>query len=301
MHILGEREADPQDPTVWPNYRLWEVAGAAHADSWIGRQQTEGASTRLAGAGRQSRAMAEALWQSAGNMGETVDPREAVCVVNGALFPTRYAVNAALDHLDRWVRDGVPPPPAPRFAFDDAGALARDADGNALGGLRLPPIDVPIARYQSALCNLGGITVPFTEAELLRRYGDHQTYYDQMVDATDQAVAAGHLLPADADDLLARACAARPRFLETSTGPCESSATPAAAAPTAHDRPLAPDTSDTPSIATGGGTLPATGGGGTSGILGAFVLLALLGSRRGSRPPGRRGPSSTIERAGPPL
>jgi len=69
MHVLGEREGDPEEPTVWPNYVLWEIAGAAHADSWIGRQQTEGQSTRLAGAGRQPREMAEALWRSAGNMG----------------------------------------------------------------------------------------------------------------------------------------------------------------------------------------------------------------------------------------
>lgn len=211
IHLLGDREGTPEEPVAWPTYRLWEVAGAAHQDSWVGRQQTEGASTRLAGAGRQSRAMAEALWESAGNYGEQVDPREAVCVVNGALFPNRYAANAALFQLDRWVREGVPAAQPPRYEF--AGdALAKDADNNTLGGLRYPPIDVPVATYLADSCNLGGITLPFTEAQLIQRYGDHDSYYEAMLQATTGVVDAGYLLVEDASDLLTRACNAANRF-----------------------------------------------------------------------------------------
>lgn len=288
LHVLGEREGDPQAPTDWPSYVLWEVAGAAHSDSWIGRQQTEGASTRLFGAGRQSREMAEALWESAGNMGERVDPRQTVCVVNGALFPTRFAVNAALHHLDRWVREGIAPPPAPRYEFD-GDTVARDADGNALGGLRLPPIDVPIARYRSALCNLGGITIPFTEAELLRRYGDHQTYYDLIAEATAESVAAGYLLRADAEELLVRACAARPRFGDPATGPCRAAAQPAGGG---SDGPGEGDATDGGAPSTDSRpdrALPATGGGSPAWTLAVLALLAgALGRRRRSRRDGPR-------------
>ena len=52
----------------------------------------------------------------------------------------------------------------PRFAFA-AGTLAKDQYDNTLGGIRLPPIDVPVARYESTTCQLGGITVPFTDAQ----------------------------------------------------------------------------------------------------------------------------------------
>jgi hypothetical protein len=274
VHLLGEREGDPEEPTAWPNYVLWEVAGGAHADSWIGRQQTEGQRTRLGGGARQSREMAEALWQSAGNMGEQVDPRSTVCIVNGALFPTRFAVNAALDHLERWVREGVRPPVPPRYEFDD-GSLARDADRNALGGLRLPPIVVPIAHYDSAACNLGGITIPFTEVELIQRYGDHQTYYDRFAEATAEAVAAGYLLPTGAEEMLARACAARLRFLDTSSEPC--TATVADGDPP--DGPTTPPPDPPSSSPSPPSPLPATGG----GAVVLALLLATAGTWRRTR------------------
>ncbi|HEX9766585.1 MAG TPA: alpha/beta hydrolase domain-containing protein [Nitriliruptorales bacterium] len=219
IHLLGDREGTPDDPTPWPSYRLWELAGAAHADSWIGRQQTEGQSLRLAGLGQQSREQAEALWQSAGNFGEQIDVREAVCIVNGALFPTRYAANAALWHLDNWVRNGVPAPSGPRYDFNGA-SLAKDEHSNTLGGVRLPPIVHPVATYFSDLCELGGISVPFTDQQLVALYGDHAGWYAQVVAASETSVDDGFLVPDDGVDLLRRACNARNRFGSTSTEPC---------------------------------------------------------------------------------
>lgn len=292
IHLLGEREATPEEPTVWPTYRLWEVAGSAHQDLWIGRQQIEGQAPRTAGAPKQPRSALEALWQSAGNYGEQIDPRTTVCIVNGAAFPTRYVVDAALFNLDRWVRTGTPPPDGDRFEFDGTGQQARDDLGNALGGIRLPPIEVPIARYMAATCNLGGITIPLTEAEILQRYPDHDTYYAAMVEAARASHAEGFLLPADAVDLLTRACAAANRFVETvdacdpapeaalAAGPATPTPAPASPGQTPAPAPSssppaapAPSPSTTASPATaptqpGGGSLPATGGG--------AALLALL-------------------------
>lgn len=39
LHVLEEWGMTPSEPNVSENYRLWEVAGAAHADYWILRQQ----------------------------------------------------------------------------------------------------------------------------------------------------------------------------------------------------------------------------------------------------------------------
>lgn len=278
IHLLGDREATPPSPTRWPTYRLWEVAASSHQDSWVGRQQTEGQGVRLATGLQQSRPDAEALWASAGSYGEQVDPRAAVCIVNGAQFPTRYVANAALAHLDRWVRDGTPAPTAERVTFD-GDAPAGDEFGNTLGGLRLPPVDVPVARYAADLCNLGGITVPFTDAELAARYGEHATYYRAMVTATQDSVAAGFLLPADARDLLARACAARNRFGETGSGACAPAPafdTPGDEAATAPSPAPADGTAPT-DASTPRAPLPATGGG--AGLV-ALLLLAMLPRRR---------------------
>lgn len=219
IHLLGDREATPAEPTPWPTYRLWEVAASAHQDSWVGRQQTEGAAIRLATGAPRSREAAEQLWASAGSYGEQPDPRSLLCVVDGAQFPTRYVANAALAHLDRWVRTGAPAPHADRYEFEGAG-LATDRFGNTLGGIRLPPVEVPVARYMADLCNLGGITLPFGRFELAAEYRDHATYVRQVAAATRRSVRDGFMLPADATDLLARACGARTRFDVTGSGPC---------------------------------------------------------------------------------
>lgn len=211
LHLLSDREASPTKPTARRNYRLWEVAGSAHSDFWIGYHQEVGQGPRFLGAPKQPASAEAELHKVAGNYGEAPHPMHATCIFAGASFPTRYAVNAALHHLNRWVRRGVMPPVAPRYKFN-GDMLARDGKGNALGGLRLPPVDVPVATYASSTCQLGGITVPFTDVELHQLYPTHAAYYAKMKQRTAAAVKAGFLLPPDAADLLARAKAAAVRW-----------------------------------------------------------------------------------------
>jgi hypothetical protein len=215
FHLLSELEADPQPPSTSTNYALWEVAGAAHSDFWTGYHQIlgQGPYSQLHVAKREH-ANDERMHRIAGNYGETVHPMHGVCVAAGASFPMRYAVGAALHHLDRWVSDGVRPPTAPRFRFD-GGALARDGDQNGLGGVRLPPVEVPVASYVTTACGLGGITIPFTDVQLHQRYPTHADYYAKMRAASARSVRAGHLLPTDAADLLDRACRAIVRWEPT--------------------------------------------------------------------------------------
>jgi hypothetical protein len=141
----------------------------------------------------------------AGNYGYDVEPRQFTCVFGGNMFPKRYAVDAAIHRLDRWVRTDVPAPQPPRAEFDARGQIARDEHGNALGGLRLPPIDVPVARYVGASCGLFGATIPLDPATLMDLYPTHDEYVSQMREATKEAVAAGVLLRFDAKDLMDRA------------------------------------------------------------------------------------------------
>ena len=221
IQLLSEREASVEAPNVSRNYRLWEIAGGAHQDFWIGVHSVEGQGPRAAGSAPRQPAGADAeLHAKAGNYGEQYDPGQGVCIVEGTQFPLRYAVMAAIHHLDRWVKTGTPPPEGARYQFDAAGALARDADGNALGGIRLPPIAVPVASYRSDLCDLGGITIPFTELQLATRYASHADYLCRMKAATEQSVQQGFLLPEEAAELLARAEAAKNRFLVAGTPDC---------------------------------------------------------------------------------
>jgi hypothetical protein len=214
LHLLSDYEARPDAPATERNVVLWEVAGSAHQDFNVGYQQVLGQGPRAAASlpQRSSQAYFDLL-EVAGNYGEQPNPLHAVCIVAGASFPMRYAVNAAFHHLDRWVRGGPRPPAAPRYRFDEAGQLATDRFGNALGGIRLPPVEVPVASYRSTACGLGGITLPLTSLQLGAEYGSHAAYACQMQRAAARSVEAGFLLPADAEDLLRRAGAAANRFL----------------------------------------------------------------------------------------
>ena len=211
LHLLSDAEASPQEPSTTVNYRLWEVAGTSHSDFYIGYHQVVGQGPRFAAGLRRPASADEDLHRVAGNYGEQPHPLHLTCILAGGAMPMRYATMAAMKHLDGWIAGGTPPPNGPRFVFD-GDRQAEDEFGNALGGIRLPPIDVPVARYESTVCELGGITIPFTEVQLRTLYPTHADYYARMEAATATAVAQGWMLPEDAPDLLGRACAAKNRW-----------------------------------------------------------------------------------------
>lgn len=221
LHLLADREADPSPPSADRRYRLWEVAGAGHSDYFIGVQQVKGQSARVAGQPPRSRAGFHELIDEAGNYGQVPAPLMSACTVAGVTMPNHYAVSTALHQLNRWVRTGRRPPLTPRYEFVD-GELARDADRNTLGGIRLAPMEVPVATYESTACNLGGITVPFSDDEVQQRYTTFARYQRKMRRATDRAVRAGWLLRPDARDQMRRVCEVRPRFDPGARGACRS-------------------------------------------------------------------------------
>ena len=287
LHLLSDYEAvaDGINPaTVGRNYRLWEIAGAAHADYWIGYQSEVGHGPRvLAGAPKQTPEQFRTTLDGAGNYGEQLSPLLAVCTAAGTAMPMHYAASTALYRLDTWVAGGAAPPNGPRFTFA-GGERAVDEFGNTLGGIRLPPIDVPIARYESTSCQLGGITVPFTEPEIAALYPTHADYFAKMAKRSDAAVAAGWLLPADAEDLMRRACRASNRWPGQPAG-CTPYSPPAFA------RALPPDPASSPSAAPEPGpdaapdrgrpgVLADTGAAPAVAAFGALVLLLGLGARR---------------------
>jgi hypothetical protein len=220
LNLLSDREADPGAPNTNQNYRLWEIAGTAHSDFWLGYNQVFGEGPRvLADAPQKPASADDELSVTAGNYGEIVHPLDATCILAGATMPMRYAVSTAIHDLNVWMRTGAAPANGPRYQFDSSGQLAKDEHQNTLGGIRYPPIDVPVATYVSTLCNLGGITVPFSDVQLHQLYATHAAYYAQMKTATAASVKAGWLMSPDAADLLTRACAAKARWSEPA-GPC---------------------------------------------------------------------------------
>ncbi len=166
-------------------FRLWEVAGTAHAD------------VHLLGA-----PIAAKL-----NCGTPIN--------NG---PMHLVAKAALHRLDEWVRTGHAPPRAPRLNVT-AGTtpeIRRNADGIALGGIRTPPVDVPTAVVSGVpgpnpalLCLLLGSTKPLPAARLARLYPSRAAYQRRYDIDADRVIKAGFVLEADRDPLLAFADSSR--------------------------------------------------------------------------------------------
>lgn len=178
-----------------PTFRMWEMAGTAHADQYM----TNVGFTDV-GDGAGTVRMLQLLLDPGAPVGDCAKPSNA--------GPTHWILQAAFNRLDTWVRTGTPPASAPPLEVDSTGpvVLARDAHGNALGGVRSPHVDVPIATVDglntgSGFCRLFGSTTPFTPEQLAALYPTHQDFVDQWGASVTQLVADGFLLPADGFEL----------------------------------------------------------------------------------------------------
>ena len=88
--------------------------------------------------------------------------------------------------------------------------IQRNADGIALGGIRTPPVDVPVATLSGApgpnpstICLLLGSTKPFTAARLAQLYPSRADYLQRYDADADKTIKAGFVLPQDRAALLA--------------------------------------------------------------------------------------------------
>ena len=129
---------------------------------------------------------------------------------------------------DRWVTEGIEPPPStslveavageidPMYARLSSGiGLARDANLNATGGIRLPDVELGRGHFIAIdpngawpfFSNFGTFVdlacEPLPDGGV--RFTDHDTYVSQFVQVTEKLVADGFLLRDDADGMIGRA------------------------------------------------------------------------------------------------
>jgi hypothetical protein len=180
-----------------PGFRLWEVAGSGHSDAYtaVKARFDRGDDPSVA------------------DVIETTSARPPFidCELPVNDGPMHWVTKAAIDALNDWVRLGNPAPTAERLVLNaDRTGFELDELGNALGGIRTPYVDAPVAVLSglgndNALCRLFGTTDLFDDALLAELYPTHDDYVDAIDRATDAAVNAGFLVPADAELIKARA------------------------------------------------------------------------------------------------
>jgi hypothetical protein len=202
--LLGSGQVRQPDGELLRN---WELAGAAHADTYllIASGQDDGAlpAARLAELMRPTRQVFIATTDVPVNSG----PQH------------HYVACAALGHLDRWAAGKAAAPISPRLEPTADGLdLSRDATGVAAGGIRTPWTDVPTAVLSgvgqtnaSTFAFLFGITQEFSAAELAALYpGGKADYLARFEASLDAAITAGFLLAEDRGEVLAVAEVAWP-------------------------------------------------------------------------------------------
>jgi hypothetical protein len=136
------------------------------------------------------------------------------CVIPNIYEPS-YIYSSALVALDQWVHRGKAPDG--HRVDRTGGALHYDSSENLLGGVRLPLVDAPIAKYyaghaptgsdacgQAGVAPLIGATRMLTAAELLAKYGTSAAYAAKFDAAIDSGVAEGFVLPEGARELRRR-------------------------------------------------------------------------------------------------
>lgn len=206
--------ADGDEPG--DRYRLYQVAGTSHISAGPPSLLTNG----LQRAAR----------------GDKAPPREILEEPSDSRMD--LVARAVFAALDRWVSDGTPPPRAGRFSYGDPAGpglrgtmaesvpLERDHDGNVLGGLRTPWVDVPAGAYlphstprpgrcepsphapyrdPALLADLIGHLVPSGPETMRARYGDAATYLERYEQRRIALTEEGWLLPDDAAELRALA------------------------------------------------------------------------------------------------
>jgi hypothetical protein len=184
--LFGYRDARQSDGR---HLRLWEAAGTAHYDTY-------GLVNGPADRGTSPDAVALIVTT-------TPVPGYITCPAPVNSGPQHFVTDAAFVALDRWVRHGRPPKPAPRFDLTSTG-IVRDAHDNAIGGIRTPQVDVPIATFTgeqpgpSILCVIFGTTAPFGPATLAALYPTHEAFVSAYARSLRHAVRAGWILKADA-------------------------------------------------------------------------------------------------------
>ena len=160
--------------------RSWEVAGASHGD-W--KLITDYGPLRKRDIGTYP----------GGYPGEPQN-----CALPAlSRVPQHMAQNAVYDHTVTWLRKGKLPPSAPKIQTEGT-TVVRDADGLALGGLRLAQHAVPLrvnsgSNTGPGFCFLDGSSVPLTDAQLAARYPNLRAYAPDVARVTAANARAGYL------------------------------------------------------------------------------------------------------------
>ena len=187
--VPNQRRADSDDPN--DTFRMYEVAGTAHADRWPYRFLP------------LNRELRKAIPANDMDRGVVTDhyPYAHACNVEGAEmndFPLPYIFAGVMANLDAFKRNGVPMPRTePIRTNGEVGRspVVTDANGNAVGGLRTVWLDAPTKTWYAhvpgtfSTCYDMGYSVPWSLTKIQAAYGGIAQWQRQANASIDRMIA----------------------------------------------------------------------------------------------------------------
>jgi hypothetical protein len=190
------RRPDSDDPT--DRYRRYEIPGAAHVNKKSMDNSPNSADSAKAG------------------VPDSVSKCEGIDQYGVTDFPIEIFMNSAYQNLYAWIRTGTPPPKAEPIVIENDPekkgiTIKLDEHGNALGGVRHPYVEAPVATYygkskaldevSAFFCSLAGYKIPFDAAKIKALYPAKEDYLKKVYDVTDKLVADKLLTESDGERL----------------------------------------------------------------------------------------------------
>lgn len=198
--VLSNGEINQPDGDM---VRVWELAGAAHADTYL-----------------LVASRADGGQLSAGEFAQMLEPitELVIMTVEKPINSTpvqHYVAQAAFESLDQWVDQNTPPPIAARLDLADGGHDFRRSElGIAQGGIRNPWVDAPIrvlsglGQYGEGFASLFGTTAALDPNTVAQLYpGGRDDYLAAFTRSLDRTIADGFILEVDRNEILAVAAA----------------------------------------------------------------------------------------------
>lgn len=205
---LKTRKADSDTPG--DQFRLYEIAGTTHVSTY----------------GKLVSSPNDADQTAAGYPPHTINFMKEP-IIND--LPREPIVKGAWVNLEKWARDGTPPPKGERIQVENPtmqdptvfpprfGFAVLDENGNQKGGVRTPYVDVPIATYYSWYTSavpipipsgtstaatidrnwLYGFKTPFDQEKLKKLYGTQENYVKKVWENVDKLVGQRWITPED--------------------------------------------------------------------------------------------------------
>ena len=195
---MRRNDSDAEDDV----YRLYEIAGMGHAGP-LPAGQPSAVDAKIAGIDAAA---------------------DVTCADPASTFPAGLAMNAIWQQLEDLLVEGRALASVPRIEVGEGGAVRVDALGNAIGGWRLPQLELPLAVYRATnraraeapgtqgICALTPSMRRLEPARLKALHGSRAAYLKKLNAALATAVAERRLTEADATQLKVQAPKAVPQF-----------------------------------------------------------------------------------------